>query len=654
MIVGTAGHIDHGKTSLVRALTGVDTDRLGEEKARGISIELGYAYVPLDNGDVLGFIDVPGHEKLVHKMAAGASGIDMMLLVIAADDGIMPQTSEHVSIARLLGIDRAVVALTKVDRVEPQRALAVREAVGEWLTGTVFAHAPMFETNALRDGDPGVAALDRLLRDEARVWRSRRDDAYFRLAVDRVFTLAGAGTIVTGTAVAGRVNVGDVLCLAPRGIPVRVRAIHAQNRPAQTGRAGERCALNLAGVGKDDVERGDWIVDERLAQASERLDVQWQWLIEADAVYRPGMPVHVHLGAMHRVARVFPIDARSNPVRMQLVFDTPVCTLPGDRFIARNAQATRTIGGGRVLDPFGPARKRASVERKAWLDALAAWLDTGRIERLIEQAPHGIGSRMLECLSGAGTGALQFDDEVIRLVPKRASQGVMFFIHRLRWEALRARVIATLDALHRQAPDELGPDAPRLRRVAAPLADDTLWTLLIDAMLADGELTRSGPWLHLPTHAVSLTDSDHRLAARLVPHLRERGCNATWVRDLAADASLAEEDARALLMKLARAAQVYRVVPDLFLSREAVMTLAALIMRLAQDGGGVLTAASFRDATGFGRKRAIQVLEFFDRLHFTRFHRGVRMLRADSRLLAEDRRIKAGHDEHDEHEAGIR
>ena len=306
MIVGTAGHIDHGKTTLVRALSGVDTDRLKEEKARGISIELGYAYVPLNDGGVLGFIDVPGHEKLVHTMAAGACGIDFALLVIAADDGVMPQTREHLAILELLGVTRGAVAVTKCDRVEASRVREVHAQIEALLADGPLRGAPLFDTDATSADDAGVAALDAHLRDAAAHWQTRRDDGFFRLAVDRVFTLTGQGTIATGTVFAGRVNIGDVLALAPRepsGAPVRVRSIHAQNRAAQTGGAGERCALNLAGIDKDALARGDWIVDTRLARASERLDVELKLLADAQLTLTHWAPLHVHLGTTHRVAQ---------------------------------------------------------------------------------------------------------------------------------------------------------------------------------------------------------------------------------------------------------------------------------------------------------------------------------------------------------------
>ncbi|WP_310730766.1 selenocysteine-specific translation elongation factor, partial [Burkholderia multivorans] len=387
MIVGTAGHIDHGKTTLVRALTGVDTDRLKEEKARGISIELGYAYTPLENGDVLGLIDVPGHEKLIHTMAAGACGIDFALLVIAADDGVMPQTREHVAILQLLGVAHGAVALTKCDRVDAARIAQVRDEIDGWLRDSTLAGAPIFETRATVADDPGVAALKRHLADAALAWRARRDDGLFRLAVDRVFTLAGQGTVVTGTAFAGRVKNGDTLAIARTARDVRVRSIHAQNRPVDAGCAGERCALNLAGIDKADIERGDTVADARLAATSPRVDVELTLVDDAGLTLTHWSPLHVHLGTLHRVAHVALLDgdtlAAGQRMRVQLVFDEPVFALPGDRFIVRNAQATRTVGGGRVLDPFGPARKRRTPARLAWLDALAVWLDARRLEPLL-------------------------------------------------------------------------------------------------------------------------------------------------------------------------------------------------------------------------------------------------------------------------------
>jgi selenocysteine-specific elongation factor len=633
VIVGTAGHIDHGKTTLVRALTGVDTDRLKEEKARGISIELGYAYAPLANGDVLGFIDVPGHEKLVHTMAAGACGIDFALLVIAADDGVMPQTREHLAILQLLGVQRGAIALTKVDRVDATRLTQVREEISTWLAPTTLADVPLFETNASVQGDTGVAQLDAYLRECATQSQSRRDDGLFRLAVDRVFTLTGQGTIVTGTVFSGRVHAGDTLLLAPAGATVRVRGIHAQNRAAETGHAGERCALNLTGIDKDRIARGDWIVDARIAQPATRLDVELQLLADADIALQHWSPLHVHLGTTHRMANVALLEGDTlkagEQARVQLVFDAPLHAMPGDRFIVRNAQASRTVGGGRVLDPFGPARRRRTPQRHAWLDALRKWLDEARVEALIAQAPHGLERSALVQLTGYDAATLALPDDVVVIAPQGRAEDATLLASE-HWAHLAARIVDVLGDFHARVPDEQGPDAARLRRMAAPLASDTVWRAAVDALVEQGRIARSGPWLHLPSHAVSLDAEEEALVARLMPLIAHGHFDPPWVRDLAREVQRPEEKVRAVLRKLARLGRLYQIVRDLFYDREVVHELARLIARSAQNEG--LGAAAFRDASGLGRKRAIQILEFFDRVGYTRFQRDLHLLRPDSRM----------------------
>jgi selenocysteine-specific elongation factor len=637
MIVGTAGHIDHGKTTLVRALTGVDTDRLKEEKARGISIELGYAYTPLDNGEVLGLIDVPGHEKLVHTMAAGACGIDFALLVIAADDGVMPQTREHLAILQLLGVTHGAVAVTKCDRVDAGRLAQVRDEIRAWLAPSALANAPLFDTRATEPGDPGVAALNAHLRAAAVAWRARRDDGLFRLAVDRVFTLAGQGTVVTGTAFAGQVRSGDTLTVVRSGETARVRSIHAQNRATELGRAGERCALNLAGIDKAALARGDTIADARLAEASPRLDVELTLLPDASLSLTHWAPLHVHLGTLHRVAHVALLEGETltagQRARVQLIFDEPVFALPGDRFIVRNAQATQTVGGGRVLDPFGPARKRRTPARRAWLDALVAWLDEGRLDALLDEAPLGIAAATLVHLTGLSRAALSLPGDAISVAMPGRSGDDARLVARRHWDALRAKVLAALQGFHERSPDEQGPDIARLRRIAAPLADEALWRALVEALIADGEVMRSGPWLHLPSHVVSFDAREEALAAQLLPQVLEGRYDPPWVRDLAAATGAAEEAVRGLLRKLARRGEVHQVVRDLFYHRDRVAELAQVIATLAASRDGAVDAATFRDATGLGRKRAIQILEFFDRVGYTRFYRDLHLLRADSRLF---------------------
>ncbi|MFO6420252.1 selenocysteine-specific translation elongation factor [Hylemonella sp. W303a] len=675
MIIGTAGHIDHGKTTLVRALTGVDTDRLKEEKARGISIELGYAYTPLpqtsgeDARQVLGFIDVPGHEKFVHTMAAGVAGIDHALLVVAADDGVMPQTREHLAIALLLGVREGSIALTKTDRVDTQRIHAVREELRALLVGTPLADAVLFETTATRDDDPGVAALRTHLFERARAHATRPDSGLFRLAVDRVFTLAGQGTVVTGTVFGGTARIGDNLRHSASGQMVRVRSIHAQNRASASGHAGQRVALALVGIEKEAIQRGDWIADARALRASRRMDVRLHLL--PDAEIRAWTPVHVHLGAAHHLAHAVPLegdtvrhgdpqrphsgstdpeDGADRGARVQLVFDTDVHATAGDRYILRNAQASRTLGGGQVLDPYAPERKRRSPERLAWLDALQQVLAEGTLAPLLNHAPQGLTRAHLALLLGRPPESLSLPADTRALT---LAEDDALLITPAHWQALRAQVLDALTRVHTQSPDEPGVNAARLRRMALPTLNsatlsqgDALWQGLLTALLAEGALAQSGAWLHLPTHRVELSASEEALAERLLPALRgmtpAEGYDPPWVRDLAKDFHVGEEVVRQLLRKLARQGALHQVVKDLFYSAERMDELAALIARLAaeaappaaHDGAraapvlsGAVEAAHFRDATGLGRKRAIQVLEYFDRVGYTRRVRDAHLLR---------------------------
>ena len=613
MIVGTAGHIDHGKTTLTRALTGVDTDRLKEEKARGISIELGYAYAPLPGGATLGVIDVPGHEKFIRTMASGVTGIDLALLVVAADDGVMPQTREHLAILALLGVRRACVALTKADRVDAARRAEAEAEIAALLESTPFAGAPLFPTAATVPGDPGVAALLAHLAGVAATLPRLGEARLFRLGVDRVFTVAGQGTVVTGTALSGRVAVGDLLALAPGGQQARVRAIHAQGRASETGQAGQRLALNLAGVAKDEIDRGSWVVDPGMAAPSERFDAELTLLPDA-----PGLgswaPLHVHIGAAHHTAHLVPLEgeqlAPGSRARVQLVFETPLHTVPGDRFVVRNAQATQTIGGGVVLDPFGPARKRRSPARLAWLDALAAWLAEGDAARLVAASPSGLAVSSLVRLTGAASEGTRLPDDFLRL-PLAGGDSLLVAPGMLA--PLEGRVLDGLAGWHARQPDEPGLEMWRLKRMVAPELNDAIWSALVARMLEAGTLARSGASLRLPAHSVALSAAEEAIAARLLPAIEAGRYDPPWVRDLAHKYNLPEDTVRALLRKLARAGQLSQVVHDLFYHPAPLAELARIVADLPDA-----QAASFRDATGLGRKRAIQILEFFDRVGYTR------------------------------------
>jgi selenocysteine-specific elongation factor len=605
MIIGTAGHVDHGKTALVKALTGIDADRLAEEKRRGITIDLGYAYT-----DEFGFVDVPGHERFVHTMLAGASGIDAALLVVALDDGVMPQTREHVQILELLGIDRAVVALTKAD-LAPGRVAEVSENVRALLAPTALADAPLLPASAITG--EGIDALRTALL--ALAPRVREADLYPRLAVDRAFTLAGAGLVVTGTLVAGRIGVGDRLMLSPSGIELRVRGLHAQNRPAGQAVAGQRVALNIAGprLSKDAVTRGDWVLHPAAHAPTGRLDIRLTLLAEEPRALRADAPVHLHLGAAHVTARVAPLDAeRIEPgqtVLARLTLDRPIGALARDRLVLRDAAATRTIGGGIVIDPFPPRRGRRTPERLAQLAALDRTDPVDALRRLLSLEPGWtdrasyLRARNLPPPMLPADGATTVGD---------------LLVSPARLEELRTDVAHRLAAHHAAAPDQPGLQIERLRMATPGRPSAAAFRAVVDALLRRHTVEQDGPWLRLPTHRATLSVQDERIWQQARELIAAERYRPPRTRDLARALSVPETQMRATLKRVQRMGRLLEVAPDQFFLSPTVAEMAGIAAGLAAaQPAGTLTAAAFRDRLANGRKVAIQVLEFFDRAGLT-------------------------------------
>jgi selenocysteine-specific elongation factor len=629
MLVGTAGHIDHGKTSLVKALTGVDADRLPEEKARGITLDLGYAYTPLSGGGVLGFIDVPGHEKLVHNMLAGATGIDFVLLVVAADDGPMPQTREHLQIVDLLGLSAGAVALTKTDAVSPERAAQAEAELAAFLSISAFSAAPVFRVSSVTG--EGVNALRRHLEAQSARLPARPHRGHFRLAIDRCFTLAGAGTVVTGTAFSGEVAVGDALVLSPPGIEVRVRSIHAQNQPAQRGVAGQRCALNVVGEGfdKSRVQRGHWLLAAPVHAPIQRLDVQLRLVASERGPLVHWTPVHVHLGtgeAMGRVALLEGQELEPGGVSLaQLVLDRTIGALRDDRFVLRDQSATRTIGGGSVLDPFPPLRGRRTPLRLGLLRAWGSATPAAGLRAALEHSPLGVDAARLAQSWNLTEREMQalVHGAHARLAGPRSAR---LAFSSASWSTLGQRILAALAAEHERAPDMIGVGRERLRRLAAPGLLRGAFDEVIEELREQGCIRQSGPWLHTPDHQVTLTPTEDRLWAKMSPLLEQAPFQPPRVRDLARTLSMEEAATRQLLKHVARTGAVFPVAHDHYFSRGAVAALADIV-RAVEGEHGRVSAAEFRDRIGTGRKLAIHILEFFDRVGFTRRVRDSHVLR---------------------------
>lgn len=632
MIVGTAGHIDHGKTSLLQALTGQTGDRRPQERERGMTIDLGYLYAELQPGAGLsGFIDVPGHEKFTHNMLAGAQGIDLMLLVVAADDGVMPQTREHLAIVELLGIPRALVAITKCDRVEAGRVEEVQRQVLDLLAPGPFADAPLFTVSSL--SGRGVDELRAALLQAHNEVQARSGEGGFRLAIDRAFSVAGAGIVVTGTALSGTVSVGDKLTLAPSGKTVRVRGLHAQNQPAEQAFAGQRVALNLSGERLElaQIHRGQWLLSEWLHAPTQRVDIDFQ-LLPGERTFEHFHPVHVHLGTQDVIARVALLEGpRLSPgERMfaQLLINAPVHAVQGDRLILRDASAQRTLGGGTVLDPFAPARQRRSPERLAQLQTLAS---SDSLEQalpvLLNHSAGGLDPQRLERQFNRPRASWSLAQN-IRLIDTR--QGPLLF-NVQRWAQLKFNLLQRLTQFHEQEPDQMGPDRDRLRRFSGLALERSTFISLLDELLSAGSIHSSGPWLHLPEHQVRLNAEDQTLWQQIQPLFDNADFDPPWVRDIAKMLGHDDADIRLLLRKRARLGLMHQVVRDLFLGDAQLRRMAEVLLTLATENPQI-QVTTFRDALGLGRKRCIQYLEYFDRLGLTRRIGESRQIRYDNAL----------------------
>jgi len=605
MIVGTAGHIDHGKTALVKALTGVDADRLKEEKSRGITIDLGYAYSDLGDGRQLGFVDVPGHERFVHNMLAGATGIDAALLVVSAAEGVKPQTVEHLQIMDLLGLGRGIVALTKADLVNDDQLLERMAEVETLLSTTSLKGAEIVPVSAVTGQGIEELKAKLLVLGES----GKGTTGHARLAVDRCFLLAGAGVVVTGTVHAGEIRVGDHLLLTPSGLEARVRSLHAQNRAAEVGHAGERCALNLSGarLSKEAIKRGDWVVSPALHAPTDRLDVGLTLLASEPQPLKHWSPAHVHIGAAHVMGRIALLDGEqlvpASSCLAQLVLDEKIGTLAGDRVILRDPSASRTMAGGAVIDPFGPPRNRRTPRRLSELRALGRPDASVLAALLAEEAGHVDAARfgVARNLKAAELDRLPAEAGGTKLA------GCGFLAATLA--AARADFADTLKAFHENSPDSLGLPPERLRITLKKRWPPAVFAALLEHEVAAKTVALDGALVRLPGHSLKLGARDEALWKKISADLTRDRFRPPRVRDFAQTYGAPEANVRKLLRQLAKLGRVVEIAPDQFFLRPVVAEMIGIANQLGND----FTAAQFRDRLDNGRKVAILILEFFDR-----------------------------------------
>lgn len=597
MIIATAGHVDHGKTTLLQAITGVNADRLPEEKSRGMTIDLGYAYWPQPDGRVLGFIDVPGHEKFLSNMLAGVGGIDHALLVVACDDGVMAQTREHLAILQLTGKPSLTVALTKADRVEAQRVDEVRADAEAVLAEFGFTPAALFVT-AVPSGR-GISALREHLLQLSE--RGHPQHQRFRLAIDRAFTVKGAGLVVTGTALSGEVKVGDTLWLTGVDKPVRVRGLHAQNQPVEQAWAGQRIALNIVGdAQKEALNRGDWLLSVQPPEPSERVIVE----LQRHAPLTQWQSLHIHHAARHITGRVSLLEGEL----AELVLDSPLWLADNDRLVLRDISARSTLAGARVVTLNPPRRGKRKPEYLQWLHTLASADDDAlALEVHLQRDAVRLGEfAWARRLSETGLAALMGQPGYLQ-----AGSSLLSAPLAARWQS---KLIDALTRYHDQHRDEPGTGRERLRRIALPMEDEGLVLLLIEQMRESGVIHSHHGWLHLPEHKAGFTDEQQAIWLRVVDLFADE---PWWVRDLAKESGVEESLMRAVLRQAAQQGMITAIVKDRYYRNDRIVEFAGLIRELDLERGSTC-AADFRDKLNVGRKLAIQILEYFDRIGFTR------------------------------------
>ena len=636
LVLGTAGHIDHGKTALVRALTGVDTDRLPAEKRRGITIDLGFAALEL--GDArLALVDVPGHERFVRNMLAGATGLDLALLVVAADDSVMPQTREHLEILRLLGLSGGVVALTKCDLADPAWLALVEDDLRALVAGTFLEGAPILRTSAATGA--GIDDLRAALATLAAEAPARGDPGPFRLAIDRAFTVAGHGTVVTGTVASGSAAVGDELEWLPAGRPVRVRGLHQHDRPVGRVGRGARAALNLGGVHHAEVHRGHEVASPGYLEATRVLTVEVAASPDAPAPFRHRARYRLHLGTAEVAATLTLLDADEvrPPGRAlgQLLTAEPVVAVHGQPFILRAESPPTTLGGGRVLQPSGRRIRRRDRDAVARLEGLRSPDPAARVAAALGFRGLAPWSAPALCRL-AGVPLAEVEPLVARLAdsgllvalplgPRRSTRVPAEFAAALEGRAERA-----LGRLHAARPRQT--TIPRSHVVAAlpDLANDALVHGLIDRLHASGRAIADARSVALRGHEAKLSHTERRLKAELGAALAAGGFSPPDLAELSALAGPRAPVVPELLALLIGEERAVEVGPGLYLDGESEAEMRRLVSARLADGS-TMTVADLRTLLSTSRKFAVPLAEYLDRTGLTARSGDLRRLAAGSR-----------------------
>lgn len=621
IILGTAGHIDHGKTSLVRFLTGIDTDRLKEEKERGITIELGFASMDLPDGIHIGIVDVPGHERFVRNMVAGVTGIDMVAMIIAADESIMPQTREHLEICCLLGLQHGLVVLTKKDLVEQEWLDMVIDDIRAFTAGTFLEDAPVVPVSSATG--EGMDLLVETFEKIAEKIPERNSTGLFRIPVDRVFTMKGFGTVITGTLASGNISVGDNVMIYPERITSKIRGIQVHNKPVERARAGMRTAINFQGLDLDQVNRGDVIALPDTLKPSYLLDASFTYLKSNSRPLRNRFKIRFHVGTAELHGNLIILDQDQvepgESVLVQIRLDTPVSCVKDDRFVLRSESPVRTIGGGVILNPIPQKHKRLRENVSEGLASITAGDMEAGIDFQIEQAGYsGISFDDLRLVTNLSDKKL--DSVLSRLLSDRkvvqTDRENRLFIHGKILASFNEKAMILLSNYHRLNPLKNGMPKEELKSKFPDFAGGKFFNYVINRLIREGRVIQNENIVYLSDHKVSLHEDQKVIREKILRIYSVNGLTPPLFKQMTEELNIDSQAAKDVLLLLVKEGAITRVKDDLFFEASAINVLENQLIEFLVANGEI-TAPLFKDMTGLSRKYLIPLLEYFDSINLT-------------------------------------
>jgi len=621
IILGTAGHVDHGKTALIKTLTGIDTDRLKEEKERGITIELGFAQFTLKNGEKIGIVDVPGHERFVKNMVAGAGGIDVVAMVIAADEGVMPQTREHLDICQLLGIKKGIVALTKIDLVDEEWSDLVREDIRDFLEGTFLEESPIIPLSAVTGA--GLPEFISALEEIVSVTDERADSGFFRLPADRVFTMKGFGTVITGTLMSGKAKVGDTIQIMPGQIKAKIRGIQIHNEMAEAAVTGQRTAINLQGIDKDTIQRGNILTPPDTFEPTARMDISLKYLPGTGKKLKNRTPVRFHTGTSEIISRIILLDKNEvepgEEVYAQVILESPTIATAGDRFVIRSYSPVSTIGGGEILDPIAKKYKRHFEQRLTELQTLKSADSLEKTRIIIERVGlRGISARQLSVRTGIPSNKQNkilegmFSRKETLLLDRDDFRVVSFSIYK----TLQNKILQEIKTYHERFPLREGSPKEELRTRAGKFIDSKLFNKAIRDLEHEGHIVVEQEIIRRADHSVNLKGKLGDLRENIAGIYLESKLTPPSTKEIMERFSDRKTETVNVLNVMFNEGILIKINEDIYYHKQFIDTLRKdykeFLLKNRES-----TPATFRDMTGLSRKYIIPLMEYFDKTKLT-------------------------------------